>query len=454
MPDTNPLIALADIIASGVRTLESAYSKQGVSFPSLDEPYRPEQGSLDNDAAVTAATHLIVAAAHQLIATVRQPFATLRDYATGVEMTSSLGLITEVNVPDALKDEQAGLHVDVIGKKVDVDSKKLARVLRYLATRHVFKEVAPDVFANNRVSSALVKSRSLEQLKADKLTQYDGASAAATVGHMTDEALMSNTSLVEYIRDAPKSVETPFNLAFKTNATLWEWYEEPGNEWRGRRFTNAMAGGAERFPPMIITGGFDWESLKAGSVIVDVGGSVGAATLTLAKDFPHLKFIVQDLPKVISESAQKYWRAQAPEFLANKTVTLQAHNFFEPQPVRDASVYFMRSIIHDWPDAKCITILKQLRAAAAPSSRLVLFDTIMPYACPHPSGPPPPPFPLLANLGLAVGGFVTAMDLQMMILINGEERTLSQFVELGNATGWKLESIKPGMLAALVFSVV
>ena len=42
----------------------------------------------------------------------------------------------------------------------------VARVLRYLATRHVFKEVAPNVFANNRLSSALIKKHTLEEIKA------------------------------------------------------------------------------------------------------------------------------------------------------------------------------------------------------------------------------------------------------------------------------------------------
>jgi hypothetical protein len=41
----------------------------------------------------------------------------------------------------------------------------LARILRYLATRHVFKEISPDVFVNNRLSSALKKAKSLKEIK-------------------------------------------------------------------------------------------------------------------------------------------------------------------------------------------------------------------------------------------------------------------------------------------------
>ncbi|KAI0064236.1 S-adenosyl-L-methionine-dependent methyltransferase [Artomyces pyxidatus] len=446
MHDTSPLIALADLISSGVRTLDATYSQQGVPFPSLDGPYSP--GPLDTDATVTAATQLIIAAAHQLIATVQQPVMTLLNYAPATCMTSAMGLVTDVHVPDALKDNPEGLHVDQIGAKVDIDPKKLARVLRYLATRHVFKEVAPDVFANNRVSSALMKSQPLEQLKLDKLRQYDGASAAALVGHMTDEGLRSNGYFVEFVRDSPKGVDAPFNLAFNTKASIWEWFEEPGNEWRGRRFATAMTG---NYNPRVFMEGYDWNSLERGSVVVDVGGGIGTTVLNLAQAYPHVKYIVQDLEKVVGEPAQKYWQEQAPELVSNGIVTLQGHSFLEPQPVKGATVYFLRLILHDWRDSKCLEILQHLRAAAAPSSKLIVFDMLMPYACPDPAGPSPTPFPLLANLGIAAGGFATALDLQMMSSFTGQERTLSQFSALGDATGWKLESVKPGPLAAMIF---
>ena len=40
----------------------------------------------------------------------------------------------------------------------------------------------------------------------------------------------------------------------------------------------------------------------------------------------------------------------------------------------------------------------------------------------------------------------------MLVLFNGKERTVREFIELGNSTGWKLESVKPGLMNALVFS--
>ena len=79
----------------------------------------------------------------------------------------------------------------------------------------------------------------------------------------------------------------------------------------------------------------------------------------------------------------------------------------------------MRTILHDWPSDKCRTILKIVREAAGPDSKLIVFDMLMPYACEY-QGPfsevaagKKPPFPLLSNLGLGMGGFVTWVDIQV-----------------------------------------
>ena len=79
----------------------------------------------------------------------------------------------------------------------------------------------------------------------------------------------------------------------------------------------------------------------------------------------------------------------------------------------------VRAILHDWPWDKCRTILKVVREAAGPSSKLIVFDMMMPYACEY-TGPfadvvngEKAPYPLLANLGLGMGGFVTWIDIQV-----------------------------------------
>ena len=56
---------------------------------------------------------------------------------------------------------------------------------------------------------------------------------------------------------------------------------------------------------------FDWKSLPKDSVVVDVGGGVGASSLVLAETFPDLKIVVQDRPPVVEEGTKVGNRAYA-----------------------------------------------------------------------------------------------------------------------------------------------
>ncbi|KAF7303731.1 4-O-methyltransferase 1 [Mycena indigotica] len=448
--EASPLTALVRIIASCVQSIEQAYAKQGIPYPTLDAPFQPS--ALDLDPALLQTASLIVAAADQLIATVRSPMQTLQLYSGSMHLTSTLGFVVDSDVPDVLSNAgPQGLHVNEIAAATGVDADHQARILRFLATRHVFKEISPNTFCNNRISSLLVKAKSLAEIKADPEAKYDGAPLAAVAASIGDESLKSSAYLSEFLRQ-PGDNASPFNIAYNTKKTMWEWRQEPQNVWRARRFAVGMKGGGEMFPTSIFTEGISGDKLPKDSLVVDVGGSVGSVTLKLAEAFPHLRFVVQDLHKEITEG-EKFWADLNPTAIANGQVKLQVHNFFEPQPVENAAVYFMRVIIHDWPDSNAKSILANTRKAAGPHSKLVLFDLVMPYACPT-ADAPPVPAPLLANLGVAGGGFVTALDLEMMTVFNGKERTVDQFRTLGEATGWKLEEVKPGMLFAFVFSAI
>ena len=86
-----------------------------------------------------------------------------------------------------------------------------------------------------------------------------------------------------------------------------------------------------------------------------------------------------------------------------------AHDFFKPQPVKNASVFLLRKILHDGSDEYAIKILQQLRAAATPETQLLIVDNTTAYACadttpihniPGAVADAPPP-PLLANKGEA-----------------------------------------------------
>ncbi|KAG5336711.1 Sterigmatocystin 8-O-methyltransferase [Termitomyces sp. J132] len=415
------LSALANIIVTNVAALEAAYAEKGATFPSLDDPFRPTPMDFDTSLAPTKA--LIVAAAAQILACVRSPIETLQEYSPGMYLTATLGFVVDTNIPDILNEgNPEGVHVKDIAAQIEVEPSYIARILRFLATRHVFREAKPNVFANNRISSLLSKNKSVVEIKVDPIGRFDLAPMAGFVSSSADEALTSSVHLSEFVQN-PTQAAAAFNIGLKTEAKMWEWYEEAGNEWRARRFSAAMKGGADRFPGEIFVRGVGLRDLKDGDVVVDVGGSVGSCTLHLFRASPNINYVVQDLEKQIMTAAD-FWQENASDAVPSGKVKLQAHNFFTPQPVKGAAVYFLRLVIHDWPDDDAKNILKHLRDAANESSRLIIFDNLAFHVCednanemaaPKASAP----YPLLANLGIGGSGFQTQLDIQVYTFAPG-----------------------------------
>jgi hypothetical protein len=96
------------------------------------------------------------------------------------------------------------------------------------------------------------------------------------------------------------------------------------------------------------------------------------------------------------------------------------HDFFQPQPIKDASVFMLRFILHDWPNSYAKKILTHLRNVAKPSTKVLLVEQILQYPS-HKQEfqfdiqklgiPEQPPFPLIAN----AGSLTYSMDLQVGI---------------------------------------
>ena len=171
--------------------------------------------------------------------------------------------------------------------------------------------------------------------------------------------------------------------------------ELPGNEDQLKRFGNAMRVSSNSPEDLIVTRGFEWASLPAGSLVVDVGGGVGNLTMALAKVHEHLRYVIQDRAAVAKEGEQ-LWKANMPGFIESGIVQLQGrfcylsvllrsqrnvftqgHDFFAEQPIRNADIFFLRFVVHNWSDKYATKILSNLRAAAQPTTKLVIFEAIM-----------------------------------------------------------------------------
>ena len=115
--------------------------------------------------------------------------------------------------------------------------------------------------------------------------------------------------------------------------------------------------------------GYSWAELdiKGGSV-VDIGGGHGGVSRALAAATSRMHFIVQDLPGTVEEG-----EALLPVELKGR-ITFMTHDFFNPQPVRGAEVYFFRFILHNWSDKYATIILRNLIPAMKDGARVVIYE--------------------------------------------------------------------------------
>lgn len=111
--------------------------------------------------------------------------------------------------------------------------------------------------------------------------------------------------------------------------------------------------------------------MGTGAIVVDVGGGHGAVPKALAPATKNIRFVVQDF-----EDEVAYGRKILPEDLKGRVEFMQ-HDSFTEQPVKGASVYFMRWILHDWSDKYAIRILKALAPAMKFGSRVVLAEWLL-----------------------------------------------------------------------------
>ena len=144
------------------------------------------------------------------------------------------------------------------------------------------------------------------------------------------------------------STSAPFNLAYSTDLPVFEWRKHnPENAKAGQAFMAAQRMGQRSVwdgkVPM-----HDFELSNADlaaerPVFCDVGGGLGHQCLDLKKFNPQIvgRCITQDLPLVHDMIADK-------EELKRMGVESMPHDFMAEQPVKNAKVYYLRNVIHNW----------------------------------------------------------------------------------------------------------
>ncbi|KAM6501362.1 S-adenosyl-L-methionine-dependent methyltransferase [Amanita muscaria] len=453
-------------ITNAVDALEKACAVSGTRIPELNEPFNLAAENLINDPPALEAAGTISAAAlqmHAILSTPRNAFF----YSVGGQWKSAaLRTALESHSVEILREAgPKGLHVNDIAAKTGIDAQKLGRCLRLLATHHIFRELKPEVFTNTRLSSMFDTHKSAQEILANpdqKFVHTNGIASHA--GHILDEHFKSSAFQWEAIRDPEigkggDPANAPFGVGVSGGKDFWSWVEHPDRAYSHRRFDIAMRGLLDNTPVIAM----DWKSLPQNTLVVDVGGGVGSATLAIARAYPHLKVIIQDRAPVV-ENGLEVWKKEFPEAIQSGRVQFQVHNFLTAQPQKNADVFFLKHVLHDWSDEFCYKILKPLREAATPKTRLVIVEIVIPYACHDPkdgstsnivdSAPQEAPEPLLANWGI-VNQTAYSLDMAMLNLVLGQERTIGQFDRLLTSAGWKIVAVhrQPGIDVAVTSGI-
>jgi hypothetical protein len=97
-------------------------------------------------------------------------------------------------------------------------------------------------------------------------------------------------------------------------------------------------------------------------------------------------------------------------------------NFFDSVP-KGADACLLRHIIHDWDDEKSVTILRNVHHAIAGPGKVLLVESVI-----RPGNDAP---------------FAKFLDLSMLVLPGGQERTEREYQALYQAAGFRLTRIVP-----------
>lgn len=294
----------------------------------------------------------------------------------------AVGAAAQFELADMLAD--GPLHVDALAARCGTHAPSLYRLLRALESTGIFTQVSPQTFANTPASECLRRHAPGSQWAWIRLT-------LSADGMVRDgwSALMR----------ALDNGEPGFEQIHGRDS--WAYMQE--NPEQGEIFNEAMRALAAAITPAV-TGAYDWGRF---SVIADIGGGVGSQLIDVLDAHPAVHGILFDQPQAV---------AQAP---AHDRMQARGGDFFTEMPEADA--YILRWILHDWDDEKSLEILKNIAKAAKPGAVIAVVESVISET---------PEF----DMG-------KWMDINMLVMAGGRERTAAEFRSLFEAAGIELEEI-------------
>jgi len=203
--------------------------------------------------------------------------------------------------------------------------------------------------------------------------------------------------------------------SFERGIGLDPFAEFAENAEASKNFNQAMSEGTRREAPAIIES-YDFSQFRT---LVDVGGGDGTLLAAILAATPGLQGMVFDTPAGLAEAHIRLADAGVDD-----RCQLADGDFFESVP-HGADAYIMKSVIHDWDDERCVTILQNCRRAMDAGGKVLIVEPVL----------PPVVKPSFARLGVVMS------DLNMLLNTGGRERTEDEFASLLRSAGLELNAV-------------
>lgn len=332
------------------------------------------------------------------------PSARILQLATASWMSAAVSAVADLGVADVLSGGPRS--VDEIATAVHAYPDALYRLLRASADIGLFSELDDRRFELTEVGAAL-------------RTDAPGSmrNFATWVGMPADRHTWS---------DLAKSVQTGQSaFAGAHGQPIWEYMRARPEV--AHVFDNAMTE-ASRGLIAPVVGAYDFSPF---GTIVDIAGGHGGLLAAVLAATPRARGVLYDQPAVIAGAGLPLKEAGVGD-----RAELVGGDFFESVPA-GGDAYLLSNVIHDWDDERSARILANCRDAMADGGRVLLVEAVMPEA------------------GDAGPSAVTVklMDLNMLLLCDGRQRTESEFADLFHRAGLELSRVIPVRLHSIVEAV-
>ncbi|KAI1407126.1 S-adenosyl-L-methionine-dependent methyltransferase [Hypoxylon sp. FL1857] len=409
---------LGDILRERVAEIDQYLSSQGQPAPSFSKDAPPDHPLPPS---LLRSRDEILEACSELQALAEGPFMHLtRLTSPAMNVLMSIQAIYRFNIArNVAVDEEVSFKE--LATRCNIDEHDLSRLMRTAIANHIFHEPRKGFVIHSAISKYLAEVPLLH----------------SWIGLVCEEMWPLQHLVVEAIQKWPGSQEQQHTAYGLANPDGKSYFEALGEDpTRAQRFSDGMKY-LQSAPAFALTHLFTdlgWDTTGVPSMMVDIGGSRGSVAVELLRKYPTLRCEVQDLAETISQ-------ANVPDDLQDR-LEFRAHNFFTEQVRRNADVYFMRSILHDWPDKYAVQILRNIIPALKHGSKIIINEVCLP----EPN-----------TLPFYHAQLLRGYDLAMKMNFNSKERDADEWAALLKAADPRLRlgriTCSPGSILSVIEAV-